>query len=96
MAKSPMSVTIDTGLIEQLKYFAALDNRTLSNYTENILKGYVETRVKEITIAQSYENAKKIAADMKVMPFGAVNDDLMQNVKLSKTDMQVLAALKGN
>ncbi len=96
MAKSAISVTIDEQLIKQLKLLAGLDNRSLSNLTEIILRGYVDDRLKENEIAQSYEKAKKIAADMRVMSYKEVHANLMENVTLSEADKKVLAVLQGN
>lgn len=96
MAKTAMSVTIDDKLIKQLKYLAGEDNRSLSNLTELILKGYVDARLKENEIAQSFEKAKKIAADMRVMSYSETHSELMKNVSLTEADKQVLKALQGD
>lgn len=94
MAKTAMSVTLDENLIKQLKYLASEDNRSLSNLAELILKGYVDIRLKENEIAQSYEKAKKIAADMRVATYSETHADLMKNVSLSEADKQILKALQ--
>lgn len=96
MAKTAMSVTIDDKLIKQLKYLAGEDNRSLSNLAELILKSYVDVRLKESEIAQSYEKAKKIAADMRIASYPEAHAELMKNVSLTEADKQVLKALQGN
>lgn len=95
MAKTVMSVTLDDNLVKQMKYIADADNRSLSNLTELILKSYVGVRLKENEIAQSYERAKKIAANMRITAYPEMYADLMKNVKLSEADKNVLEALNG-
>ena len=42
------SFRLEKELIDQLLYFAGLDNRTLSNFIETILKSYLNERQKDI------------------------------------------------
>ncbi|MBU5450468.1 hypothetical protein [Acetivibrio sp. MSJd-27] len=42
------SFRLEKELIDQLLYFAGLENRTLSNFIETILKSYLNERQKDI------------------------------------------------
>lgn len=93
MAKTPVSLTIDQQVLNEIKKSAQMENRSLSNLTEVIFKEYLQS-VAEGNVRHSYESAKRIGENMQIKTFEELNTDLDKNVFLSKSDEKYLKSLQ--
>lgn len=87
VAKVALSITIDKGIAEKLKFLAKEDKRTVSNFSEVIFSKAIEERMQKGYAEQSLEKAKAMAECFEVLNYREVNDALKKNVSYSPEDL---------
>ncbi|MCL1901594.1 MAG: hypothetical protein FWG51_04275 [Firmicutes bacterium] len=89
MAKAALSITLDKGVIEELKVLAKQEKRTVSNLSEVIFSWYIEEK-KQKTVDASVKNALDFTKSLKVLNYNQTEKILSKNVFAANKDKSIL------
>jgi len=89
MAKAALSITLDKGVIEELKVLAKQEKRTVSNLSEVIFSWYIEEK-KQKQADISVKNALDFTKSLKVLNYNQTEKLLAKNASAIDKDKSFL------